>query len=71
MEVRHAAAPEDVKRYDTKELRDRFFVGDLFKPDEIKLVYSQYDRIIAGSAVPVDRELKLTAGDELRADWAS
>ncbi len=69
MEVRHAAAPEDVMRYDTKELRDRFFVGDLFKPDEIKLVYSQYDRIIAGSAVPVDRELKLTAGDELRADY--
>ncbi|MCR5303259.1 MAG: 5-dehydro-4-deoxy-D-glucuronate isomerase [Lachnospiraceae bacterium] len=69
MEVRHAAAPEDVKRYDTKELRDRFFVGDLFRPDEIKLVYSQYDRIIAGSAVPVKETLKLTAGDELRAEY--
>ena len=35
----------------------------------IKLVYSHIDRIITGSAVPVKETLKLTAGDELRAQY--
>ena len=38
-------------------------------PDVIKLVYSHIDRIITGSAVPVKETLKLTAGDELRAQY--
>ena len=40
-----------------------------FQPDVIKLVYSHIDRIITGSAVPVKETLKLTAGDELRAQY--
>ena len=35
---------------------------------EIKLVYSHIDRIITGAAVPT-KALKLTAGDELRAEY--
>ena len=68
MEVRTAASPKDVKNYDTKRLREEFLIDDLFKADEIKLVYSHIDRIITGSAVPV-KPLKLEAGDELRAQY--
>ena len=68
MEVRTAASPKDVKGYDTKRLREEFLIDDLFKKDEIKLVYSHIDRIITGSAVPVG-PLKLTAGEELRAEY--
>lgn len=69
MEVRTAASPKDSKYYDTKRLREEFFIGDLFKPNEIKLVYSHIDRIITGSAVPTDKPLVLTAGAELRAEY--
>ncbi len=68
MELRTAASPKDVKFYTTERLREEFLIDDLFKPDEIKLVYSHIDRIITGSAVPV-KPLQLTAGDELRAQY--
>ncbi|MBP5163863.1 MAG: 5-dehydro-4-deoxy-D-glucuronate isomerase [Lachnospiraceae bacterium] len=69
MELRTAASPRDVKYYDTKRLREEFLVEKVFREDEIYLVYSHIDRIIFGSAVPVDKELKLLAGDELRAQY--
>lgn len=69
MELRTAASPKDVKHYDTRRLREEFLIQGLFVPDEIKLVYSHIDRIITGAATPVAGELKLTAGDELRAEY--
>ena len=69
MELRTASSPRDVKHYTTDRLREEFLIDDLFAPDEIKLVYSHIDRIITGSATPTDKELVLTAGDELRAEY--
>ena len=69
MELRTAASPKDVKNYTTDRLREEFLIDDLFQADEIKLVYSHIDRIITGSAVPVKGALKLTAGDEIRAEY--
>ena len=69
MEIRTACSPADEKHYDTARLRKEFLIDDLFKEDEIKLVYSHIDRIITGSAVPVRDRLVLTAGSELRASY--
>ncbi|MCR5235521.1 MAG: 5-dehydro-4-deoxy-D-glucuronate isomerase [Lachnospiraceae bacterium] len=69
MELRTACSPTDEKYYDTQRLRKEFLIDDLFKPDDIKLVYSHIDRIITGSAVPVKEKLVLRAGDELRAEY--
>lgn len=69
MEVRTAASPKDVRYYDTQRLREEFLLQGLFCAEEIKLVYSHIDRIITGAAVPVKEELKLTAGEELRAAY--
>jgi 4-deoxy-L-threo-5-hexosulose-uronate ketol-isomerase len=68
MELRTAVSPKDVKTYTTQRLREEFLIDDLFKAGEIKLVYSHIDRIITGSAVPVE-PITLTAGDELRAEY--
>lgn len=68
MEVRTAASPKDVKFYTTERLREEFLIDDLFKPGEIKLVYSHIDRIITGSVVPVT-PLVLNSGDELHAEY--
>lgn len=69
MEIRTAASPKDVKHYTTERLREEFLIEELFVPEEIKLVYSHMDRIITGAAVPVQQELLLSAGEELRADY--
>ena len=68
MELRTASSPRDVKHYTTERLREEFLIQGLFVPGEIKLVYSHIDRIITGAAVPT-KALKLTAGDELRAEY--
>lgn len=69
MELRTAASPRDVRHYDTKRLREEFLIQNVFAEDEIRLVYSHIDRIITGSATPVKKELVLTAGEELRAEY--
>ncbi|WP_386679661.1 5-dehydro-4-deoxy-D-glucuronate isomerase [Loktanella sp. R86503] len=51
-QTRYAIDPSTAKTLDTDQLRDHFHVDGLFAEGEIKLVYSHYDRLILGSAVP-------------------
>jgi 4-deoxy-L-threo-5-hexosulose-uronate ketol-isomerase len=67
METRYSRDPQSFVRMNTTEIRDEFLVADLFAPDEVKLVYSNIDRMIIGSAVPTGQTLILEAGAELRA----
>jgi 4-deoxy-L-threo-5-hexosulose-uronate ketol-isomerase len=66
---RYASNPEAVKKYDTQQLREEFLIEDLMQEDEIVLVYSHYDRYIAGSAVPVKSDLQLETIDPLKAPY--
>jgi 4-deoxy-L-threo-5-hexosulose-uronate ketol-isomerase len=66
-EIRNASHPFDVKTYDTKRLRSEFLIQNLFEPDRIKLVYSGYDRFIAGGILPVTGQLELKAIEPLKA----
>lgn len=66
---RYASSPEAVKKYDTQQLREEFLIDDLMQEDEIVLVYSHYDRYIAGSAVPVKCDLALETIDPLKAPY--
>jgi 4-deoxy-L-threo-5-hexosulose-uronate ketol-isomerase len=59
MEIRHSINPEDAKKYDTDTLRREFLMQNLFDPGEIKLVYSNFDRIIAGGIVPLQEPVRL------------
>ncbi len=58
-QTRYAIDPQTSKTLDTTQLRDHFHVGDLFRPGEIKLVYSHYDRLLLGSVVPEGNALTL------------
>lgn len=69
MEIRYSRDPQSFTRMNTAEIKEEFLVDDLFKPDEIKLVYSNVDRMIVGSAVPTTQPLSLEAGAELRAEY--
>src|SRR5512141_1553468 len=68
MEIRYSRDPQSFSRMNSAEIRAEFLVADLFAPDAIKLVYSNVDRMIIGSAVPTASALSLTAGAELRAE---
>jgi 4-deoxy-L-threo-5-hexosulose-uronate ketol-isomerase len=65
-ELRYAAHPEDAKSYDTKRLRRDFLIEKVFSANEVNMVYSMYDRMIAGGAMPVGETLHLEAIDPLK-----
>jgi 4-deoxy-L-threo-5-hexosulose-uronate ketol-isomerase len=66
-EIRYAAHPEDAKHYDTKRLRRDFLIEKVFAADEVNMVYSMYDRMVVGGAMPVQESLLLEAIDPLKA----
>jgi len=54
MEIRNAVHPEQAELFDTEELREHFLIQDLFNPDQFKLIYSYFDRLIVGGVCPVN-----------------
>jgi 4-deoxy-L-threo-5-hexosulose-uronate ketol-isomerase len=68
-EERFASHPDDVKKYDTEQLRHHFLIPQVMEEDTIHLVYSHYDRYIAGGAVPKNDPLELTAIAPLKAAY--
>jgi len=68
-EIRYATHPEDAKHYDTTRIRREFLIERLFANDEVNMVYSMYDRMVVGGAMPVNEALKLEAIDPLKADF--
>lgn len=68
-QVRYAAHPEDAKHYDTKRIRRDFLIESVFTADEVNMVYSMYDRMIVGGAMPVTEQLTLEAIDPLKSTY--
>ena len=68
-EIRYATHPEDARHYETARLRREFLIEHLFSPDHVRMVYSMYDRMVAGGAMPVRERLKLEAIDPLKAEF--
>jgi 4-deoxy-L-threo-5-hexosulose-uronate ketol-isomerase len=68
-EVRYATNPEDFKTYDTERIRRDFLIKGLLQEDQVRMVYTHYDRYIAGGAVPVKKDLTLESIAPLKADY--
>ena len=68
-ELRYAAHPEDARHYDTARLRRDFLIEKLFVPDEVNMVYSMYDRMVVGGAMPVSETIVLEAIEPLKAPF--
>ncbi len=67
--IRYAAHPADVSKWDSARLRNEHLVTDIFLSDTITMVYSLYDRMVVGGAMPVKEPLPLEAADELKAPF--
>src|SRR5512136_2239593 len=65
LDMRYGNHPEDVRRYDTDELRRHFLKERIFVPGELELAYTHVDRVIFGGACPTGTALELEGGKEL------
>jgi 4-deoxy-L-threo-5-hexosulose-uronate ketol-isomerase len=59
MDIRHPLHPDHGKALDTEGLRREFLIQELFTTGALHLVYSHFDRIIVGGAVPTSATLAL------------
>ena len=69
MEIRFQSSPREVKGMNTQQLRENFLVQNLMQANQIELVYSHFDRVIVGGAMPVSNPVLLPNEAELRADY--
>jgi len=67
--VRYASSPKEVKKMNTKQLRKTFLIKKVMHEDEIKWVYSHYDRYITGGVVPIKKAVILDTIDPLKAEY--
>lgn len=64
-----ACHPDDVKRYDTEQLRSHFMMPEVMTKDKITLTYSMYDRLVYGGVVPVTKTVVLETIDPMKAEY--
>jgi 4-deoxy-L-threo-5-hexosulose-uronate ketol-isomerase len=69
METRYSPNHVGYQQLGTDQLRKTFLLDSLFAPDKLELIYSDADRAIIGSAVPVTSPVELKADAELRAAY--
>lgn len=62
MDIRYSANQRDVKRYTTEELRREFLIEDLYRPDEVRAVYSHVDRMVTLGCMPVSGAVPIDKG---------
>ena len=68
-EERYAISPNEAKSFDTEKLRENFLIEKVMQKNKINLVYTHYDRYIAGGAVPATKKLTLKPIDPLKAKY--
>ncbi len=69
MEIRFQHSPKETSQMDTQQLRNNFLVEELMQPGKLKLVYTHYDRMIVGGAMPTSKPIILENEGELKANY--
>lgn len=69
MQTRYASSPNEVRHMTTEQLRANFLIEKLIVANEINFVYSHYDRVITGGAMPTTEGLTLGNYEQLKADY--
>jgi 4-deoxy-L-threo-5-hexosulose-uronate ketol-isomerase len=69
IEERWGTHPDDVKKYDTAQLRNAFLVETLFEAEAVLMTYTHNDRLIIGGVLPVKETVKLETVDLIRSRY--
>ena len=68
-EVRYAVGQREMNQMGTEAIRSDFLIEDVFGSDEVKLVYSHFDRYITGGVIPVKGKVSLDTIDSLKSEF--
>lgn len=69
IEERFAVHQDDFKHYDTEKLRQHFLIEKIFAADEVLFVYTHYERIMVGGAMPVNQPVALEPVYQQKAEF--
>lgn len=70
MEMRYTPNNTDYRHQTTEQLKKSFLIDHLFVGNKIEMVYTDVDRAIVGTAVPITSPLKLeSSSKEMAADY--
>ncbi len=69
MQIRFHNSTTEVSRMNTAELRSNFLVEKMMQADELKMLYTHYDRMIIGSTMPVNKTIALPTYNALKAKF--
>ncbi len=69
MKIYQAISQAEAKTFSTEQLRENFLIETIFKNNEIHFVYTHYDRVVLGGAMPTSDELTLQTYDNLKSDY--
>jgi 4-deoxy-L-threo-5-hexosulose-uronate ketol-isomerase len=69
MEIRFQQSPKETAAMNTQALRESFLCDALYESNSIKYIYTHYDRVIIGGALPVNEIVTLENHEELKAKF--
>ncbi|MCF2500864.1 5-dehydro-4-deoxy-D-glucuronate isomerase [Dyadobacter chenhuakuii] len=69
MQIRFESSRKEVSQMDTAALRENFLIENIFINDQINFVYTHYDRVMIGGAVPATGPLTLETYGPLKAEY--
>ncbi len=69
MQIRFESSRKEVSKMNTGTLRENFLVENIFETNKVRFVYSHYDRVIIGGAIPTTTPLLLPNFDTLKANF--
>ena len=55
----YATDPSSMNNVTNADIRERYLFSDLFAPDEIRLNYTHYERMVIGGVAPVNKAIEL------------
>lgn len=68
MQTRYASSPKEMAAMNTAELRENFLIESLMEVDKINFVYSHFDRVVTGAAMPI-QPISLPTYNALKSDY--
>lgn len=69
MEQRYALGPDEVKTFNTEQIRKNFLIESLFAEGRVEFVYTHYERMMIGGAAPGAGTIRLETYPELRSEY--
>jgi 4-deoxy-L-threo-5-hexosulose-uronate ketol-isomerase len=69
MEVRYSTHPEEFVQYPTTKIREHFLIENLMNEGRVKFIYSHYERLVVGGAVPTMHDIDLHTYEPLKSGY--